>query len=139
MLTLYVVFFVLNYAPKSDICSSSGSSPQHLRSFIRSMMVFDTLQRRCKSFRDVNGRSFLSLTIQQTKSKVYKQKTRKKLYFSNLLTDFYPKLCVESTKNDAAVQWMAASKNTQNLFRFSVVCSRCGAGDFDLIAHSSLC
>ena len=56
-------YLVFCYAPKSDICSSSGSSPQHLRSFIRSMMVFDTLQRRCKSFRDVNGRSFLSSTI----------------------------------------------------------------------------
>lgn len=56
----YLVFY---YIPKSDICSSSGSSPQHLSSFIRSMMVLDTLQRRCKSFRDVNGRSSRSATI----------------------------------------------------------------------------
>ena len=62
----YFVFkanLVFYYTPKSDICSSSGSSPQHLSSFIRSMMVLDTLQRRCKSFRDVNGRSSRSATI----------------------------------------------------------------------------
>ena len=55
----YLVFY---YAPKSDICSSSGSSPQHLSSFIRSMMVLDTLQRRLQVFlKEVNLFIFTNL------------------------------------------------------------------------------
>ena len=44
------------YMPNNDICSSSGKLPVHFKSFIVSMIVLDTLQRRCMSFNDVNGR-----------------------------------------------------------------------------------